>query len=825
MITNDFEKLSLKKFKIKSILPDATILCLGKRRCLAKGTVVLMYDGTLRKVEDIMVGEQVMGDDDTPRTVLETTNGLDKMYKISHDNGDHYTVNSEHVLCLKNIKEDTFVDMPLKEYTVLDSLEQAVLHGYQKINGQVQIYTSPLKIEYVGVDEYYGFLLDGNHRFMLGNGIMTHNSGKSLGKGTEILMYDGSLRKVEDIRVGEQVMGDDSTPRNVLETHSGTDKLYKVTNNRGDSYVVNSHHILSLIYNRKKGIRNSNSTKCYTVKWFDKNKHKLSYKDFSYKNKDKDEVYNKAKEFLDKVEEDRIIDIPIEDYLKLSNNQKRNLLGYQVPITFPEKQVPIDPYMIGYWLGDGTSSNSDITTQDSCVLYYFANNLEKYNLYLDYKRIYAYKISSGKGQKDNVFLKALRDLNLLNNKHIPMIYKCNSREVRLKLLAGFIDADGHLNKSEFEITQCKKNERLLDDIIYLARSLGFSATKHIKKTSWTHKGEKRYGEAFRININGKGIEEIPTQIPRKKASPRKNRVDALVSGISIEEIGEGDYYGIELDGNNRYVLGNFIVTHNSWLVRDIFYHHRHIPSGVVFSGTEEASPFFSDFIPDCFIHSEYDPELIESIMNRQKRKIREAKNSGKSDTGKMPSNNVFIVLDDMLHDAQNWKKEKTIKNIFFNGRHYNFLFILTMQYPLGITPELRSNIDYVFIFNEPSVKNRRKIYDDYAGMIPSFDHFCNILDACTQNHECLVIKTSGNSTDIRDQIFWYKAEPHTRFRVGHDKLWEYHDDRYNRDYECQADQDQEEMDKLKRKFAKTRKLKVIVSRQGDIVGYKDDKTD
>ena len=113
----------------------------------------------------------------------------------------------------------------------------------------------------------------------------------------------------------------------------------------------------------------------------------------------------------------------------------------------------------------------------------------------------------------------------------------------------------------------------------------------------------------------------------------------------------------------------------SFLTRDIFYHHKNIPSGVVFSGTEEASPFFGNFIPDSFIHSEYDPELMESIMNHQKKKIREAKADGLSESGKHASNNLFIVLDDMLHDAQNWKKEKTIKSIFFNGRHYNFLFI------------------------------------------------------------------------------------------------------------------------------------------------------
>lgn len=729
MITNDFEKLSLKKFKIKSILPDATILCLGKRRCLAKGTVVMMYDGTLRKVEDVVVGEKVMGDDDTPRTVLETANGIDSMYKISHDNGDHYTVNSEHVLCLKNMQDDTLVDMPLKEYTLLtEHAQQTILHGYQKVDGH--LHTSPLVIEYVGVDEFYGFLLDSNHRFMLGNGILTHNSGKCIMKGTEILMYDGSLRKVEDIHVGEQVMGDDSTPRTVLETHSGNDTMFTVTHKTGESYTVNSQHILSLKWDIEKSMVKMPNGKI-KIEWFDKDDIKVHKKYFG-------PIHTtKAQRFYDGIDDDLYVDIPIGDFMKLNKYYRRHLCGYTTAVQFPEKILPVDPYTFGGQIAKG-------------------------------------------------------------GVRVPFEYKVASIEQRRLFLKGLISSATNNDTADFPVRLSLRDlsDECIRDILFVAHSCGIRARSRKKRSSIV---------ITFLDVNVKRLSPITVE-------PYQSSVDPM-------------YYGIELDGNNRYVLGNFIVTHNSWLVRDIFYHHRHIPSGVVFSGTEEASPFFSDFIPDCFIHSEYDPELIESMMNRQKRKIRETKMSGRSDTGKMPSNNVFIVLDDMLHDAQNWKKEKTIKNIFFNGRHYNFLFILTMQYPLGITPELRSNIDYVFIFNEPSVKNRRKIYDDYAGMIPSFDHFCNILDACTQNHECLVIKTSGNSTDIRDQIFWYKAEPHTKFRVGHDKLWEYHDKRYNEDYECQADEDQAEMDKLKRKFAKTRKLKVIVSRQGDIVGYKDDKSE
>ena len=663
-------------------------------------------------------------------------------------------------------------------------------------------------------------------------------SGKCLMKGESVLMFDGTIQKVETINVGDLVMGDNSTPRTVLETHSGTDILYKVTNRRGESYIVNSHHILSLIYTGKKNLRDRHDKKSYQVTWFDKNNYKLAYKSFSYSYKNKGDneqnineqkvykqkVYIQAKEFLDNLIDDRKVDIPIKDYLKLSKKYQNNLLGYQVPIDFPEKKIPLDPYMLGYWLGDGNSQEAVITSQDSSVLHYFAKTLPSMNCYLNYRKSssFAYAINGEKkkGFKNNInmFLNTLREYYLTKEKHIPMDYKCNSRQNRLRLLAGFIDADGHLGKrNDFEITQCMKHERLMDDIIYLARSLGFSATKHIKKTSWLSKGEKKFGEAFRIHINGVGIEEIPTLIPRKKANPRKNRVDALVSQIKVEEVGPGEYYGIELNDNNRFVLGNFIVTHNSFLVRDIFYHHRDIPLGLIFSGTEEANPFFGEFVPDSFIHSEYDPNLIENMLTRQSQKVKKARKEGHSSTdGLVPSNRAFVVLDDMLHDAAAWKKEKTIQSIFFNGRHYNIFFILTMQYPLGIPPALRSNIDYVFVFNEPSIKNRKKIYDDYAGMIASFDHFCNILDSCTQNHECLVIKTSGNSTDLREQIFWYKASSHDPFRVGHPKIWRYHDLHYNAKYDQERDQEQEEVDKLKKKFAKTRKLKIIVSRQGDI---------
>lgn len=259
----------------------------------------------------------------------------------------------------------------------------------------------------------------------------------------------------------------------------------------------------------------------------------------------------------------------------------------------------------------------------------------------------------------------------------------------------------------------------------------------------------------------------------------------------------------------------------SFLVRDIFYHHRNIPRGIVFSGTESANPFFGDFFPDTFIYPEYDPDLIENAMALNGKKVKEARKIYPDLSGLLPSNRFCIVLDDMLADASSWKKEKTIQAIFFNGRHYNIFFIITLQYPLGIPPPLRGNIDYVFVFNEPSIKNQKKIYDDYGGMIPTFDHFQQILKDCTENYQCLVIKCFGSSVSISDQIYWYKAKARDDFRFGHRKFWDYHTKQYNDNYRIQQDQDELDMGVQKQKWG--RKLKILINKEGDVIDeYQED---
>ena len=203
-------------------------------------------------------------------------------------------------------------------------------------------------------------------------------------------------------------------------------------------------------------------------------------------------------------------------------------------------------------------------------------------------------------------------------------------------------------------------------------------------------------------------------------------------------------------------------TGKTYLVRDLLYHHKHIPVGTCISPTEEANKSFSDIIPPIFIHSEYTPELIEKVLDRQKDLVRKIENGGMEMKDIDP--NAFLLMDDCLYD-RTWVKDKCIREIFMNGRHWKLLFILTMQYPLGITPNLRSNIDWVFILRNNIMRDRKTFYEHYAGMFPSFEIFCETLNQCTENYECLVINKSSRSNKLEDQVFWYKAEEHENFKI------------------------------------------------------------
>jgi hypothetical protein len=222
-------------------------------------------------------------------------------------------------------------------------------------------------------------------------------------------------------------------------------------------------------------------------------------------------------------------------------------------------------------------------------------------------------------------------------------------------------------------------------------------------------------------------------------------------------------------------------TGKSFLCRDIMYNHKDIPTGIVVSPTEKANTYYGDFVPDVFIHDEYSPELLDRFLKRQ-RTVREV---AKANPHKKYDERAFIVMDDCMFDNK-WVKDSQIREIFFNGRHYSIFFILLMQYAMGITPALRTNIDYVFILKETTIANRKKLYDHYAGVFPSFDTFCQAMDQCTNDYECLVIDNTIQSNNFEDQVYWFKATPRDTFHMGSQRYWQYSRQHYDPEHESRS---------------------------------------
>ena len=212
-------------------------------------------------------------------------------------------------------------------------------------------------------------------------------------------------------------------------------------------------------------------------------------------------------------------------------------------------------------------------------------------------------------------------------------------------------------------------------------------------------------------------------------------------------------------------------TGKSFLVRDLLFYQQEIPIGTVISGTEEGNGFYAKMVPKLFVHHEYNTAIIENILKRQRTVLKQIKKEMETYKRSTIDPRAFVILDDCLYDAT-WTRDKMMRLLFMNGRHWKIMLIITMQYPLGIPPTLRTNIDYVFILRENYIANRKRIYENYAGMFPTFESFCQVMDQCTENYECLVINNNCKSNKLQDQVFWYKADSHNDFKLGSKEFWE-----------------------------------------------------
>lgn len=354
--------------------------------------------------------------------------------------------------------------------------------------------------------------------------VLPTGCGKCLGRGTPVLMFDGTVKPVESVVVGDELMGPDSRPRRVLSLARGREMMYRVHPVKGDPYIVNESHILSL---------------------------KLT-----------PDAPGKGQE---------LVNLSVRDYLKMSATFKHRAKGWRTGVEFAFRETTIDPYFLGLWLGDGTATKPDISKPDAEVAEAFAREARRFGMVPKLVKSSAgacptYTMTrpgcmaegrDGVRPFKNPMAYHLRALGLSPEKFVPHLYKANSRRVRLQVLAGLMDSDGSVTAGGYEFVS--KERKLAEDVVYLSRSLGLAAY-----LSPCRKGCQGgfVGDYFRVSISG-DCTVIPTRIARKKAPPRFQKKDVLVTGIKVEAVGFDDYFGFEIDGDRLFVLGDFTVTHNT----------------------------------------------------------------------------------------------------------------------------------------------------------------------------------------------------------------------------------------------------------------------
>ena len=242
--------------------------------------------------------------------------------------------------------------------------------------------------------------------------------------------------------------------------------------------------------------------------------------------------------------------------------------------------------------------------------------------------------------------------------------------------------------------------------------------------------------------------------------------------LTIEKLQEDDYFGFEIDGNGRFCLGDGTVTHNTTLITRLLYEKRNIfPSAFVMSGTEDSNGHYSRIMPSTFVHNKYDEEKIDQFITRQKIAKKH-----------LPNPWSILLLDDCTDDPRIFNKPQ-FQGLYKNGRHWKMLFVLSLQYCMDVKPVIRTNIDGVFLLRETNLRNRRSLYENYAGIIPTFDMFCSIMDEITNDYTALYIHNATTSNSLSDCLFYYKAKPvPDTFKFGSKDFWKFHKNRFNPAY-------------------------------------------
>lgn len=368
--------------------------------------------------------------------------------------------------------------------------------------------------------------------------------GKCFKKNTPILLFNGEIKKVQDIKTGDILFGDDSTPRKVLSLASGVEKMYRIhQRNFGfNDYIVNESHILSLKIKYTKRFF-CDIDKCI-IEYFDRKD--LNYKQmiFDYNNisdEDLDNTQIHIYQIYNSLQIDNKLDIELKEYLKLPRKIKKKLRGYKNILEFEEQEIEIEPYVAGLFIGCGliVTDGIMISNINTKVISYLINIFGEDKIRIEETSVLILD--------ENNHLK--EHLCLFKNS-IPSKFIHNTINIRMKILAGIIDSCGICNNNNYLIYL--NNLEITKQVLFLSRSLGFNS--EMNKLINSHNNYVNYSiQILKVN-------SIPVLTYNVDYRNLKNK---LHSRIKVIEEGEDNYYGFVIDGNRRFLLEDLTVVHNT----------------------------------------------------------------------------------------------------------------------------------------------------------------------------------------------------------------------------------------------------------------------
>jgi len=518
-------------------------------------------------------------------------------------------------------------------------------------------------------------------------------SGKCFGKDTPVLMYDMSIKMVQDIVDGDLVMGDDSTPRKVRGVCTGQDYLFKIQNEMdGTFHIVNRSHVICLkreyiphIVAPTKSRASWKSPRdpgVWMVKWM-KN---------TIKQRAPFDSLEAAQSFLDELSEytvENIMEISVYRYMNTTVDFKK---GYKI-------------YRVGI---DRATSPIDIPETDARL---FGEHMAKSIL------------TTGTGFIPDNILKA-------------------SKPIRLAYLEGLSYLGGISPRIPIPRDDYSKFELLI-------RSVGYTPTE----VRSAH-GERRllYSKTEKLEYH------------------------YTIDPVSAGGDGKGTYYGFQVDGNGRFLLGDLTVTHNTTLMENFAYFLKHrYPVGRVFIGTEDGYNRFCNIFHKLYVSNYWSEEEEERYIRRQRTCTME---NGKG----YPGNYGCNIIDDVSDDPKIYKT-KLMRGIFKLGsQHWAQLAMIGSQYAIDMPPDIRKSVSYVALGREPEQNERKKLYDNFGGLAGSYERFCDLMDQITGDHTFLIFKKRSQSNDLEDCVSWFQTKQLGDWKFGCKEYRKHAEERYDPNY-------------------------------------------